>query len=138
MKSVKDGVRRMTGQKPADQAMRETSRDLTFIGFPSALRRSQDQALLNTPGMKIVLGHEPDMWDLYPQDDLLHLAGHTHGGQVRFFGEALCLPCLGHKYPLGEYTGARNRSLVVSAGIGCTGVPARINCPPEIVRLEFV
>jgi predicted MPP superfamily phosphohydrolase len=112
--------------------------DITFIGLPSALKAPQRRSLLQVSGLKIVLGHEPDMWDCYDQADLLHLAGHTHGGQVRLLGQPLCLPTLGRRYPYGEYMKDGNSSLVVSSGIGCADFRVRINCPPEIVRLEFV
>ncbi|HZT23149.1 MAG TPA: metallophosphoesterase, partial [Verrucomicrobiae bacterium] len=115
----------------------ETWGGLTFIGLPSALRAEQRISLLKASGLKIVIGHEPDEWDRYVQPDLVHLAGHTHGGQVRFFNRPICLPALGQKYPLGKYSKAGNCTLIVSAGIGCTDVPARVNCPPQIVRLKF-
>jgi len=110
---------------------------ITFVGLPSALRREQRLSLLQTPGLKIVLAHEPDRWDLYAQPDLVHLAGHTHGGQVKLLGSPLYLPTLGRKYPEGEFSADPNRSLIVSTGLGCTDVPVRISCPPEIVKLEF-
>jgi len=109
-----------------------------FIGLPSALRTEQRLELLQASGLKIVLAHEPDLWDRYDQPDLVHLAGHTHGGQIRFLGHAICLPTLGQKFPLGQFFKERNNRLIVSAGLGCTTAPVRINCPPEIVRLEFV
>ncbi len=115
---------------------RERWNGVTFIGFPSALREAQRLSLLACAGFKVVLGHEPDEWDRYLQPDLLHLAGHTHGGQVRLFGRPLWLPTLGRKYPLGEYSRA-GRTLLVSAGVGYTDVPVRLNCPPEILQLEF-
>jgi predicted MPP superfamily phosphohydrolase len=115
----------------------ETWNGLMFVGFPSALRSRQHLSLLQASGLKIVLGHEPDMWDRYTQSDLLQLAGHTHGGLIRLGGSPLYLPTLGRKYPRGEFRGESNRSLIVSAGIGYTDVPVRINCPPEIVKLEF-
>jgi uncharacterized protein len=110
---------------------------LTLIGLPSALMAEQRLALLRAPGPKLVLGHEPDCWDAYREPDLTHLAGHTHAGQIRFLGRPLRLPTLGTRYPWGEYRKPGGRRLIVSAGIGCVGVPARINCPPEIVTLEF-
>lgn len=116
----------------------ETWNGITFVGLPSALRGRQRLSLLRAPGLKIVLGHEPDEWDRYLQPDLVHLAGHTHGGQIRLFGRPVCLPALGQKYPLGEFSNEPNRTLIVSAGIGCSDVPTRINCPPQIIRLEFV
>jgi uncharacterized protein len=110
---------------------------VTLIGLPSALRERQRLSLLAAPGLKIVLGHEPDEWDRYRPPDLLHLAGHTHGGQIRLFGRPVRLPDLGKKYPLGVYS-RPGSTLVVSAGIGYTEVPVRLNCPPQIIRLRFV
>ncbi len=117
---------------------RETWNGITFIGLPSALCLPQEESLLHAPGLKIVLAHEPDTWDRYPQSDLVQLAGHTHGGQVRLAGVPLILPKLGKKYPLGDFSRESGRKLIVSAGIGCTTVHVRINCPPEIVKLVFV
>ena len=117
---------------------REAWNGISLVGLPSALRARQDLALLQAPGLKVVLGHEPDMWDNYRQPDLIHLAGHTHGGQVRLLDRPLRLPTLGRKYPLGQYTTGRNNSLFVSAGIGCVDVDIRLNCPPEIIKIEFV
>jgi predicted MPP superfamily phosphohydrolase len=116
----------------------ETWNGLVFVGFPSALRTRQQLSLLQISGLKIVLGHEPDMWDRYTQSDLIQLAGHTHGGLIRLGGSPLYLPTLGRKYPRGDFSGESNRLLIVSAGIGYTDVPVRINCPPEIIKLEFV
>jgi predicted MPP superfamily phosphohydrolase len=116
---------------------RDAWNGITFIGVPSALRRQQQLSLLDAPGLKIVIGHEPDMWDNYRQPDLVHLAGHTHGGQVRILGSPLYLPTLGRKYSRGEFRAEGNRSLIVSTGIGCTDVPVRINCPPEIIEIVF-
>jgi predicted MPP superfamily phosphohydrolase len=111
---------------------------IAFVGLPSALRARQDLALLGGPGLQVVLGHEPDMWDCYyPGGDLLHLAGHTHGGQIRIFGRPVYLPALGRKYPHGIFRADGRRTLLVSSGIGYTEVPARINCPPEIVQIFF-
>jgi predicted MPP superfamily phosphohydrolase len=116
---------------------RENWSGLVLVGLPSALRRRQDLALLEAPGLKLVLGHEPDVWPSYAQPDLCQLAGHTHGGQVRLFGRPLALPELGRTYPLGEYTTGKNRALLVSAGIGCMDARVRLNCPPQIIVLEM-
>jgi hypothetical protein len=111
---------------------------LRLIGLPSALCAPQQLSLCDGPGWKIVLGHEPDVWDHYAAPDLLHLAGHTHGGQICPFGQALVLPTLGRKYVHGQFSRDGNRTLLVSAGIGCTATPVRLNCPPEILKLELV
>lgn len=111
---------------------------ITFIGFPSALVAAQRTSLLQSCGTKILLAHEPDTWDRFAESELLQLAGHTHGGQVRLWNGPIFLPPLGRKYPLGSFARGATRRLIVSAGLGCTTVHARINCPPEIVQLSFV
>lgn len=116
---------------------REAWDGLTVVGLPSALQERQDLRLLRGQGMKLVLAHEPDRWDLFTEPDLVQLAGHTHGGQIRLLGRALCLPELGRKYPLGRFTAGTGRNLLVSAGIGCVEIHARLNCPPELVALDF-
>ncbi len=110
---------------------------ITIVGLPSALRMAQRTSLLDARGFKLVLGHEPDVWDGYRPPELLHLAGHTHGGQVRIFDQAFYLPTLGRKYVRGRFSREGDRTLIVSEGVGCTTIHLRINCPPEVVRLQF-
>jgi predicted MPP superfamily phosphohydrolase len=81
----------------------------------------------------ILLAHEPDIFPQLPARFGLTLSGHTHGGQVR-------LPFLG-RYPVSAEHGQRycyghivegGRHLVVSGGLGCSGLPVRLGVPPEI------
>ncbi|MGH7997113.1 MAG: metallophosphoesterase [Opitutaceae bacterium] len=116
---------------------RESWNGLTIVGVPSALCAPQRLDLVKGPGFKLLIGHEPDTWDWTYASDFMQLAGHTHGGQVRFLGRPICLPTLGRLHPLGLYERAENVRLLVSAGIGCTGPAVRVNCPPEIYRLDF-
>lgn len=88
----------------------------------------------------ILLLHEPDLADEYSRDEriVLHLAGHTHGGQVRVPGVgAVVHPYLGEKY---EYRLHRvNKTwLYVNPGIGMISVPVRWNCPPEVTEITLV
>jgi predicted MPP superfamily phosphohydrolase len=60
------------------------------------------------------------------------LAGHSHGGQVRFpLVGALHTPPGGKKYVEGLFRMGRMQ-LYVNRGIGTVGLPFRLNCPPEI------
>jgi predicted MPP superfamily phosphohydrolase len=60
------------------------------------------------------------------------LAGHSHGGQVRFpLVGALSLPPGAKKYVEGLYN-VGGMQLYVNRGIGTVGLPFRLNCPPEI------
>lgn len=88
----------------------------------------------------ILLLHEPDLADQYSLDKRisLQLAGHSHGGQIRFQGiGALILPYLAWKYDLGLYN-VNNMWLYTNGGIGVTNEPVRFNCPPEITEIVLV
>lgn len=85
----------------------------------------------------ILLAHEPDVFAACPARFGLALSGHTHGGQI-------ALPLIG-RFPGGSDYGQRyayghieeaGRHLVVSAGLGCSGLPVRFGVPPEIVVVE--
>jgi uncharacterized protein len=86
----------------------------------------------------ILLVHEPDFADeasKFPVD--LQLSGHSHGGQVRIpFLPPLYLPELAKKYVLGTYQ-VGPLPLYTNAGLGTVGVPARLNCPPEITLITL-
>jgi predicted MPP superfamily phosphohydrolase len=101
-----------------------------------------DAAMENHSGdtPTVLLLHEPDLADEYSLDERvsLHLAGHSHGGQIRFQGiGALILPYLAWKYDLGLYN-VNNMWLYTNGGIGVTNEPVRFNCPPEITEIVLV
>jgi predicted MPP superfamily phosphohydrolase len=86
----------------------------------------------------IVLWHEADVVDRLPSGASLMIAGHTHGGQFRApWGWAPMSTENGRKYREGFFPEAPT-PLYVSRGIGTTGPPSRLNCPPEVsvLRLE--
>jgi predicted MPP superfamily phosphohydrolase len=88
----------------------------------------------------ILLFHEPDLADRVSLDSRpsLQLAGHSHGGQVRFpIIGAPVLPYLSWKYNMGLYR-VRDMWLYTNRGIGVTNIPVRYNCPPEITLLTLV
>ena len=88
---------------------------------------------------RILLSHNPDAIDTQFDTPLsLVLSGHTHGGQVviPFFGPPI-LPVKNKKYSSGLITTAKTK-LFISKGVGCSGLPVRFNCYPEIAVLELV
>ncbi len=66
----------------------------------------------------------------------LVLSGHTHGGQlaVPWLERWVNLTCMSHRYNLGVYHRG-NATLVVSAGMGVTGLPIRVGVVPEVLLL---
>jgi predicted MPP superfamily phosphohydrolase len=85
----------------------------------------------------VLMVHEPDIFARVPERVALTVAGHTHGGQVRLFGYAPIVPSrFGTRYVYGHVVEA-GRNLVVSGGLGCSGIPVRFGAPPEIVMVEI-
>jgi uncharacterized protein len=93
-------------------------------------------------GFSILLSHTPEIYRqaAYADFDLL-LSGHTHGGQI-------CLPgsipiTLDSVLPRHMGSGPWKYGDMMgytSVGVGCSIVPVRINCPPEITlhRLQCI
>ncbi len=88
---------------------------------------------------KILLAHSPELAQAAAVAGIdLYLCGHTHGGQI-------CLPGIGPLWVNARCPRRLTRGLwrfgdmagVTNAGIGCSLVPARLNCPPEVLVLEL-
>lgn len=85
----------------------------------------------------ILMAHEPDIFPEVPDRVALTLSGHTHGGQINFFGWRPVVPSrFGARYAYGHVAEA-GRDLIVSGGLGCSGVPMRFLSPPEVVVVEL-
>lgn len=86
----------------------------------------------------IALTHNPDLFPNLPQRVPLLLAGHTHGGQVRFplIGSIVESSDFGDRYVRGHVF-ENNHHLFVTTGIGASIVPVRFGVPPEIVLLTI-
>lgn len=86
----------------------------------------------------IALYHSPDLMpEMVKAGVDLHLAGHTHGGQIRFplYGAVITSSLYGKRYEMGHYREG-NTHLYVARGVGMEGMGAprvRFLCPPEIV-----
>lgn len=85
----------------------------------------------------ILVAHEPDIFAERDGPEILQISGHTHGGQITAFGWRPFVPSAhGARFAYGHHTmGARH--LVVSGGLGFSGVPLRVGVPPEIVLIEL-
>ena len=104
----------------------------------------------------VVLGHEPFLATLH--EHVLHLAGHTHCGQVRFpilgdWTARMHMPRFSEPFPCRLYevdvdqdepaelpathrTGRDTRWVYTTAGVGYSTVSVRAFCPPELVVLD--
>ena len=95
-------------------------------------------ALDGVPGTRIVLMHSPDgLLDIGERHFDLALCGHTHGGQVALpGGEPLVVPegRLSRRFLRGLYRLGPDgrRTLLVSAGIGCSTIPVRLFARSEV------
>jgi uncharacterized protein len=98
--------------------------------LPGTLAKVTDDAPI------ILLAHEPDIFSRVPERVALTLSGHTHGGQVRFFGWSPVVPsAYRNRYAYGH---VRERSdLIVSGGLGCSIMPVRFGMPPEVVLVTL-
>lgn len=91
----------------------------------------------------LVLEHAPDVLpvlvtDPYLKDKVnLLLAGHTHGGQVRFpvLGSLIVPSSYGQKYAYGHIKEGEN-DMFVTTGVGESILPFRFLVPPEIAVIE--
>jgi hypothetical protein len=86
----------------------------------------------------ILLAHEPDIFTNVPDRVALTLAGHTHGGQIKFpMLPPLWVPSqYGARFAYGHIV-ERDRHMIVSGGLGTSFVPLRLGVPPEIVRVRL-
>lgn len=88
----------------------------------------------------IILSHSPLAYDFFEEDqDVLILAGDTHGGQIPMSSRLLDL--IGYEknalYSQGLFEKGRKK-MFVSRGIGTSHFPVRFLRPPEIAVFHFI
>jgi predicted MPP superfamily phosphohydrolase len=100
--------------------------------LPGALAKA------TTDDPAILLAHEPDIFVDVPARVSLTLSGHTHGGQIWFPGmPPVFIPsAYGARFRYGHIVEG-GRHLIVSGGLGTSGIPVRFGVPPEIVLVEL-
>jgi len=107
--------------------------------FPSLVTDVKNKELF------ILVSHNPDYAEILKNEaalidkaDLM-FSGHTHGGQITFFGlwAPLTASRYGQKYKTGRINIA-NMSVFVSNGIGTVTPPLRFFARPQIVITELV
>jgi predicted MPP superfamily phosphohydrolase len=79
----------------------------------------------------ILISHNPDAaLEAASRGVPLTLSGHTHGGQVRIPGRPVLVRMSRYRLDDGRYV-HEGRHIVVSRGLGVSGIPLRIACQPE-------
>lgn len=112
--------------------------DVTITGLDDPIRGTPKGEILDdVEGVRILLMHAPDgLLAVGERHFDLAVCGHTHGGQIAFGGIMPYLPYgkLSREYAVGLFRlGAeRNRTLIVSRGVGCSTVPVRAGSPAEV------
>ena len=98
----------------------------------------------------LLLSHRPEIFPEATRRGIdVVLSGHYHGGQIKLNSDPESLSIARFLTPYAEGLfrlssafrpsegDARNSILFVSRGIGITGLPIRINCPPQIAHLTL-
>lgn len=103
----------------------------SLADLPKTLAQVTDDAPV------ILMQHEPDLFPEVPPRVALTLAGHTHAGQIRLpFLPLATSSRFGERYAYGHIR-EEDRDMIVSAGLGFSDLPLRINAPAEIVLVEL-
>lgn len=113
-----------------------------FIGgwYDPAIVREPERlsALEREEGVRILLCHKPELYMKHMRHRTFDLvvAGHAHGGQIRFFGQGIYAPGQGllPRYTRGVYDGGR---LIVSAGAGNPSRMPRWFNPCEVLLIRM-
>jgi predicted MPP superfamily phosphohydrolase len=126
---------------------------------PSAMLR-EIEPLIRRDMPNILLSHNPNSFRRAAQLGIeLSLAGHTHGGQVKFeivdhsvsparlispfvaglyrLPIPISVPTNGHNGAAHAGNGGQKAALYVNRGLGTFGFPVRIGVPPEITLLTL-
>ena len=96
------------------------------------LGRALVRARETAPEAPIILAsHNPDAFFAAASSGVaLVLSGHTHGGQVRVPGRPVLVRMSRYRLDDGAYRSG-SAHVVVSRGLGVTGLPLRVFCAPE-------
>lgn len=116
-------------------------RTINLLGLDDLLRGNADfeKAIksISRTTETIILNHCPEYRDVIDKKNTaekvnikLIVSGHTHGGQITFFGKELFKPGGSGRYMKGWYENDQSR-MYVSKGIGTTILPIRFGARAE-------
>lgn len=125
-----DGLQTLTNRSVQIQRAGE---HFTLAGVDDLLAGQPDlnAALREASGPVLLLSHNPDlMFEAARRGVDLLLAGHTHGGQIRFGDSQPLIRQSRHGFHEGRFR-CGSTQMLVSRGMGVVGVPLRFRCDPE-------
>jgi predicted MPP superfamily phosphohydrolase len=95
-------------------------------------------ALRALKGPRLILSHSPDPFADPAPDVFLMLAGHTHCGQIAppLIGPLSTMSDYGDRYACGLVREG-GRTLIVTAGLGTSGIPLRLGAVPDMWLVEI-
>jgi hypothetical protein len=95
------------------------------------------QRMQDIEGVPVLLSHSPDVFPDTPASVGLVLAGHTHCGQIAppLVGPLATMSRYGKRFACGVVRRG-GQILIVSAGLGTSIAPLRLNTPPDIWMIE--
>jgi hypothetical protein len=120
-------------------ALRRGDASLSLAGVDDLVagRPNLEAALAGTHAPVLLLAHNPDLaFDAARSGVALMLSGHTHGGQIRVPGLPVLVRQSRYHLDEGRYR-VGSMELLVSRGLGATGLPVRFACPPEAVLIHL-
>lgn len=112
--------------------------DLTLVGRLDKTiywRKPLDKIIPNDAKNLIVIDHAPvAINESANHQAILHLSGHTHGGQM--FPMNILVNLL-NKWPTGVLKKTKDTYLYITCGAGFWGPPYRIGNRPEVILIEL-
>lgn len=111
----------------------DDSHDYDCADLPGAM------AEVPADAFRLLLAHSPDIYEEAAGADIdLYLTGHTHGGQIRLplLGPLVLHSTCPRPYTRGHWIHSRMNGYT-SSGAGCSLLPVRFGCPPEITVIEL-
>ena len=127
----------IAGRPDLEAALQAAHREAAAVDTRAADAIAGSGAADGGPAPILLLSHNPDVFfDAARRGVALVLSGHTHGGQIRVPGLPVLVRMSRYHLDEGRYA-VGGAQLVVSRGLGATGLPLRIACPPEAVLVKL-
>lgn len=115
----------------------DSQRALRRLGHPGLHDPEAAFAAVPRGAPAILMAHEPDYFAEGDARAFLQISGHTHGGQVNLAGWRPLTPSrFRSRYGWGHVEEG-GRHLIISGGIGYSGIPLRVFQPPEITLVSL-